>query len=330
MGKTMNGILSLVLSIVTLPAWAHSTASPAGMPSVASSHSNPPQVATKHSFTGRMCAASRDQETRRPDSLFTDPLGGRLAGAEGMAAPMGSWILVPRTRHGDDHLVRRYNDHGVRQLVLLGAGMDSRAYRTFASSARSSPEESTTLSQLKVFEIDQPTTFDVKEPLLEAEQLTVASRIVIGHDFAKDKSDGWAAALEAHGYDVDVPTCWLLEGLLYYLSELDVAALMKQIGALSAAGSSVFHDAVSANYVRAGIAPGGAPFISGSDSYAELWHRHGGFNQTIVYDFKTLHVDRRERRIVSERASEVSPSGCAGRDLVLFVEAFKAVESCIE
>jgi len=72
------------------------------------------RVTTAHSFTGRMCAASRDDESRRADGLFVDPMARGLAGAEGHAAPMGAWILVPRTRHGDDFLVEHYR-RGCRQ-----------------------------------------------------------------------------------------------------------------------------------------------------------------------------------------------------------------------
>jgi len=279
-----------------------------------------PEVTTRHSFTGRMCAASRDEETRRTDSLFSDQLGVTLAGTAGMASPMGSWILVPRTRYGDDHLVDRYTNHGARQLVLLGAGMDSRAYRSFASSARSSPVDAVTLPELKVFEVDQQTTFDIKEPLLESEPLTACSRTTVGYDFA---TGDFGAVLLQHGFDPTVPSVWLLEGLLYYLSDDDVSELIRQIGVLSAVGSSCFHDAVSAHYIQAGIAPGGAPFISGSDQYKKLWSEFGGF-EACVYDFKTIRVNRRNRRLESGKAQEVGPEECRGRDVVLFVEAVKA------
>ena len=114
---------------------------------------NERSVETAHSFTGRMCAASRLEETRRPDSLFSDPLAYTLAGKEGRAQPMGGWIMVPRTRFGDDFLRDHYT-RGARQLVLLGAGFDARAYRMSG------------LPELRVYEVDQKTTFEVKEPLL--------------------------------------------------------------------------------------------------------------------------------------------------------------------
>ena len=110
------------------------------------------RVTSAHSFTGRMCAASRWEESQRTDSLFQDPQAHKLAGSEGLSQSMGSWIMVPRTRFGDDFL-RKFYATGARQLVLLGAGMDSRAYRMG-------------LDNLRVFEVDQQTTFDVKEPLV--------------------------------------------------------------------------------------------------------------------------------------------------------------------
>lgn len=290
------------------------------------------QVSTAHAFTGRMCAASRHIESRRSDSLFEDPLGAVLAGTSGMEAPMGEWILVPRTRYGDDVLVERYKDHGARQLVLLGAGMDARAYRHFAATPSSSAAEAIALPELRVFEIDQPTTFDVKEELLRERDLTVMSRHAISHDFAQEDSQGWAAKLVGQGFDVTVPTVWLLEGLLYYLSHTDVAHLMHQIGALSAVGSVVFHDAVTASYVQAGISPGGAPFISGSDDYARLWSEHGGFASCSVRNFKSLSIDRRARCLARRDDAKTNmsarPEDCRGRNLVLFVEAEKEAGAC--
>ena len=166
------------------------------------------RVTTKHAFTGRMCAASRDVETKRPDSLFVDPLAHKLAGTEGRGAPMGSWILVPRTRRGDDCLVEHYG-RGCRQLVLLGAGMDARAYRAFAPGADAPPDaRSVTLDGLAVFEVDQQTTFDVKEPLVARAPLAVESRRVVGTDFAKGPT-AWSDQLLHCGFDASVPTVWL-------------------------------------------------------------------------------------------------------------------------
>ena len=265
------------------------------------------------------------------DSLFVDPMAHLLAGSEGRRQPMGAWILVPRTRRGDDVLVEGYRA-GCRQLVQLGAGMDARAYRVFAPDSKSPPAAASAdgswrggvkLDELAVFEVDQGTTFDVKEPLLEGAPLTVKSRHAIAADFAL-RGD-WADALVRGGFDFSVPTVWLLEGLLYYLKEDAVAEVMRTIGALSAPGSRVFHDSITSSYVAAGIAPGGAPFVSGSDEYARLWKEHAGFEHTVVRDFRTIRVDRRARALALDKngKDELTPAQCRGRELVLFVESHK-------
>jgi len=214
-------------------------------------------------------------ESRRSDSLFEDPLAEKLAG-EASHDAMGAWILVPRTRFGDDLLRNAYATKGCRQLVLLGAGFDARAYRMDG------------MPELRVFEVDQQTTFDVKEPLLEGERLLVESRAAVGTDFSASVNGKpqWAKDLvETHNFDPAVPSVWLLEGLLMYLSMPDTHELMRQIGALSATNSVVFHDAISATYLTKRIQVAGAPFIGASDVYGELWGKHAGFLKSRVHDF---------------------------------------------
>eukprot|EP00391_Amoebophrya_sp_Ameob2_P013719 CAMPEP_0178987184 /NCGR_PEP_ID=MMETSP0795-20121207/3124_1 /TAXON_ID=88552 /ORGANISM="Amoebophrya sp., Strain Ameob2" /LENGTH=305 /DNA_ID=CAMNT_0020678339 /DNA_START=422 /DNA_END=1338 /DNA_ORIENTATION=+ len=154
-------------------------------------HMDDLEVETPHSFTGRMCAGSRYEEHTRKDRLFTDPQAFALAGSSGRRQPMGAWILVPRTKFGDDLLVERYHNHGARQLVLLGAGMDSRAFRLPG------------LPELKVFEVDQQTTFDVKEPILKAlrdEKTTTTGEGPEGQS-SPQNNGGAAGAVAAHGRD---------------------------------------------------------------------------------------------------------------------------------
>ena len=67
-----------------------------------------------------------------------------------------------------------------------------------------------------------------------------------------------------------------------YLSLDDTRSLMRELGRLSAAGSAVFHDACSANYVAHGRGPvvSGARFLGGSDEYGRLWREHAGFSSS--------------------------------------------------
>jgi len=323
------------------------------------------EVETNHSWTGRMCAGTRAKESLREDSLFDDPLAELVAGKSGMASPMGDWILVPRTRFGDDFLVYKYFQelNPCRQLVLLGAGMDTRAFRQFVPYEDQAPTSSNgrqanlmPLPELVVFEIDQPTTFDVKERLLvRAPPLTVRSRFPIPVDF-NDSTTSWTRELLKNGFDPRVPTVWLLEGLVYYLPQGVVHDLFRDISQLSATGSGVFHDAVSANYVAAGRGPcpGGAPFISGNDDYAGMWqaagcslasknhsgHRglaqDGTFDEVQVRNFASIAVDRRRRCLwkasfgsshPSHGPANAYPNYCQGRNVCLFITAEKSPSS---
>lgn len=286
------------------------------------------RVATRHAYTARMCATSRWIESQRRDSLFFDPLAQKLAGDEAINVPMGEWILVPRTRYGDD-LVHRAYDRPVsalsppcRQLVLLGAGMDTRAYRMEG------------LPDLAVFEIDQQTTFDVKEPLLKGEKLLVKSRHVVSTDFSKSALSSsrnysvpqWSHDLEASGFDPNIPSVWLLEGLLMYLTIEDQKTLMQTVGGLSCPGSVVFHDAISKTYERERISVAGANFQDGSDDYLELWSNLGGFDpdRASLRSIDSVRVDREHRRLNLDPVNNGNlKKRCLGKNVVLFVEVQK-------
>src|SRR5215207_6472776 len=90
-------------------------------------------------LTSRWVAAARARESERLDRLFDDPLAAALAGSEGFAwldhmeraQPWGQPALyvVVRTRFFDDFQLRASWATGARQVVLLAAGMDARAFR---------------------------------------------------------------------------------------------------------------------------------------------------------------------------------------------------------
>merc|ERR1712070_396169 len=265
-------------------------------------------VETAHSLTGRGCAATRHHETIRQDSLFKDPYAYKLAGREGRANPMGEWIMVPRTVFGDQFITRHY-ERGTRQVVLLGAGMDARAYRM------------SHLNESVFFEVDQATTFDVKEPLLHDDIPTVKARHTVTVELDSD-SYNLKAELLKQGFSTAEPTVWVLEGLVMYLSMKHTRKLMQDIGELSARGSAVFHDAISASYLDAGVVVMGAPFIGGSDEYAGLWATDAGFTAGTVYNFEEFVVDRKARALKSRLGvPRPTPQSLRGRRVVLFVEA---------
>ncbi|AEK44223.1 methyltransferase [Amycolatopsis mediterranei S699] len=82
----------------------------------------------------------------------------------------------------------------MRQIVLLGAGLDTRAFRLGRPAAA------------RVFEVDLPEVFEFKEAVLAEQGATAAAeRIVVGFDLR----DAWAGPLTAVGFDAAQPTAWL-------------------------------------------------------------------------------------------------------------------------
>ncbi|MES3636573.1 SAM-dependent methyltransferase [Mycobacterium intracellulare] len=115
-------------------------------------------------------------------------------------------------------------DRGVRQTVVLAAGLDCRAYR-FAWPANST-----------VFEVDQPQVLHFKQQVLDQKAATpLAKRIVV----AMDLRDDWTGALRTAGFDPAQPTACTLEGLLAYLPGPAQDARFDRLHDLSAAGSQI-------------------------------------------------------------------------------------------
>jgi methyltransferase (TIGR00027 family) len=180
--------------------------------------------------TGLTIAAIRAFETARPDHLFADPLAAAFAEAGGLDpdSPPGGrrgvalrvWV-VARTLFLDD-LLAEAGQQGCRQVVLLGAGFDARAFRL--------PWPPGT----RCFEVDTPDVLGPKDQVLAAEQAVPGcERVVVPCDLRSD----WPAALRAAGLDPAQPTTWIAEGLLVYLSAADVDRLLDTVTSLSAPGS---------------------------------------------------------------------------------------------
>ncbi|MFI7340863.1 class I SAM-dependent methyltransferase [Streptomyces sp. NPDC050085] len=181
-------------------------------------------------------AKVRARETAREDALFRDPLAQAFATAGGLwpsSPPLPddeparrrrsavAFSIVIRTKFLDD-LLRQAADSGIRQVVLLGAGMDSRAFRM------EWPEGT------RMFEVDTSAPLDFKASVLRQERAVArCERIPVAVDLRED----WPAALAAAGHDLTVPTVWIAEGLLIYLPEDAVDLLLARIGAQSVPGS---------------------------------------------------------------------------------------------
>ncbi|MFS8197537.1 class I SAM-dependent methyltransferase [Streptomyces sp. CWNU-52B] len=192
--------------------------------------------------TALLVAAARAIETHRPDALARDVYAEHFV----LAAPASAgWPVriqeVPdgdanplwgrfaryfglRTRVLDDFLLRSVRAGGARQVVLLGAGLDTRAFRLDWPDG------------CVVFEIDREGVLDFKHKVLDGLSASPkATRVPLPVDLRSD----WVGALADAGFDPAAPSVWLAEGLLFYLPPAAETYLVDRVDRLSAAGSAL-------------------------------------------------------------------------------------------
>ncbi|ONI81702.1 SAM-dependent methyltransferase [Actinosynnema sp. ALI-1.44] len=190
-------------------------------------------------LTALMVAAARAIETHRPDALARDEYAEHFVRA---APASASWPVHPRevpdgdanplwgrlgryfglrTRVLDDVVL----DAGNRQMVLLGAGLDTRAFRL------DWPPGSV------VYELDKPGVLAFKQEVLDA---VGARPRTTRRTIPADLSTDWAGLLGE--FRLDEPTTWVVEGLLLYLSADAERHLIEIMDRLSAPGSTIVYE----------------------------------------------------------------------------------------
>lgn len=236
-------------------------------------------VATTALYT----AVLRARESAHPDRLFDDPYAAALAGPEGpdLVASMeagapgatGNPVIPVRTRFFDDTLERLTGPPAdgapaLRQVVVLAAGFDTRAFRLAL------PPE------LTVFELDRPEVLDLKATRLAAlGAVPRCRRVGVPVDLAGD----WPPVLQAAGFDPQRPAAWLVEGLTPYLTDAGVQHLLGTLSGLAAPGSRLVVDVFGRAFLtspamdrfRAVMAARGSPFRFGTDDPGALLTAHG-------------------------------------------------------
>lgn len=198
-------------------------------------------------FTGLATAYLRAAESSRPDRIINDRFAEALAGDVGaqFLAFVNKWgpsqenavdMLAIRTRYLDEAL--SHKSQVISQVVLLAAGMDTRAFRLDA------------LRGAHVFEIDQSSDMlEQKQRVFQSmDAAPVAAKIdYIVSDLA---ADAWELELQTHGFDATKPTFWCMEGLLYYLDRSSIVKLLKTVDAHSAPGSELWVDMCGASALK--------------------------------------------------------------------------------
>jgi methyltransferase (TIGR00027 family) len=209
--------------------------------------------------TATMVAAARAVASRQPRPIINDPWAAPLVEAVGIEslrrmvqlgtppadAELGDELrLQPmidsfavRTRFFDEFFATATNS-GIRQVVILAAGLDSRAYRL------SWPRDTV------IYEVDLPSVLSFKA--------RVFSRLGVGplaryRPVACDLRDDWSTALSESGFDLLQPTAWSAEGLLMYLPPDAQDKLFDIITTLSATRSQLateYHPDVQAEVSR--------------------------------------------------------------------------------
>ena len=234
---------------------------------MARNHGDSWDLASSVGATATLIAAGRAMATKDPRGLINDPFADQLVRAVGLdffvkmidgeldlslvsnASPQRTQALIDgvavRTKYFDDYLMTAVRA-GVRQVVILASGLDSRAYRLDWPAAT------------VVYEIDQPQVIEFKTTTLaDLGAAPTATRRTVPIDLRAD----WPTALRAAGLDTGAPTAWLAEGLLIYLPPDAQDRLFDNITVMSAPGSTIATEYVpgiedfDADHVREMTAP---------------------------------------------------------------------------
>jgi methyltransferase (TIGR00027 family) len=197
-------------------------------------------ITTSVGSTALFVAAARALESRKTDPLAVDAyaevfcraIGGPWADLLDGVAPnhplrsdeFGTHFVTyqgARTRYFDEYF-RAAAEAGVRQIVMLAAGLDSRAYRLDWATGTT------------IFELDQPSVLEFKRRTLDDYGATSRA---LRQEVAVDLRDDWPAALRASGFQDDEPSAWIAEGLLVYLPAVAQEQLFTCMDSMASSGS---------------------------------------------------------------------------------------------
>jgi methyltransferase (TIGR00027 family) len=196
-------------------------------------------AANSHSITAQRAAMMRSAHQMLDEPrVFDDPLALRIIGVEGSSvlqtAPASVLLrafIAARSRYAED-LLGEAVGRGLRQYVILGAGLDTFAYRNPYTQAR-----------LRVFEVDHPATQSWKRTQLEVAGISIpASLTFVPVDF---ETQAMADGLRQATFDYGEPAFFSWLGVTPYLTGEAVASTLKFIANLKPGSGVVFDYVIS-------------------------------------------------------------------------------------
>jgi methyltransferase (TIGR00027 family) len=206
------------------------------------------RASTSRAFADPLAAALLPGELRLAARLFKlPPAAALLNGWIDRRWPGARTSGIARTKLIDDWIGQAAGE--IDQVMLLGAGFDTRAWRLNA------------LASARIFEVDHPNTAAVKQQRLRAAHADLKKVTFVKVDFEIDDFDG---LLRAAGFDATRPAIVVWEGVSQYLTGEAVCGVMRWVGRLAPGSRFIF------TYVHEGVLNGSIAFVGADRVIAKV------------------------------------------------------------
>jgi methyltransferase (TIGR00027 family) len=231
-------------------------------------------------------------------SIFPDPLALRILGDNvevvldharaHTSGPRLRWFIAARSRIAEEALTAAVNA-GATQLVVLGAGLDTLAYRTPLA------------DRLRIFEVDLPATQARKRDMLAVAGIAVPDALTyVGVDFERETLP---EALKAAGFAAAERSFFSWLGVVPYLTEAAIFSTLGYVAGLPGGGEVVF------DYVNpaASIAP------AGRAAHQALAERVAAGGESFQSYFDTAPLCERMRAAGFRHVDDIGPDRISAR-----------------
>ena len=203
-----------------------------------------PEAASKNGKTSGNNLADKGNSGKKSDKNGSDAnlkkcAGGNNAGKNDLLLKIVNKHIAAnplcRSAYAESE-VEKFSGEGGAQYVILGAGLDTFAFR-----------KTRYINHNMVFEVDHPLTQADKQKRMGLAELKVKeNHKFVAVDFTKDDL---GEKLLAGGFDKDKPSFFSWLGVTYYLTESDIEKTLKNVSALCSSGSRIVFDYPDENYM---------------------------------------------------------------------------------